>query len=69
MQRKWWELARSTETYSVYVCNMHQNVVLLVETIEWDVAYKDVINKVVWGSANKGCAMNRYESHSLKVQP
>ena len=48
---------------------MHQNVALLVETIEWDVAYKDVINKVVWGSANKGCAMNRYESHSLKVQP
>ena len=43
-------LAGSTGTHSVCVCSIHQNAVLLADAIDWDVTYKDLINKVVCDS-------------------
>ena len=41
---------------------MHQNAVLLVDVIDWDVNYKDLINKVVCDSSNKECMMQYSKS-------
>ena len=55
-------LAGSTKTHLVCVSRMHQNAVLLVDATDWDVNYKDLINKVVCDSSNKECVMNHCES-------
>ena len=34
-------------THSFWVCNAHQSVVLLVNAMEWDLTYKDLIKKIV----------------------
>ena len=34
---------------------MHRNFVLLVDAIDWDVNYQDLINKVACDSSNKEC--------------
>ena len=39
---KWWVLVGSKMTHSVCVCSAHQNVVLLVDTMDWDLTYKDL---------------------------
>ena len=36
-------LTGSKMTHSVCVCSVHQNVVLLVDTVDWDLTYKDLI--------------------------
>ena len=64
MRQKRYLLAGSTGTHSVCVCSMHQNAVLLVDAIDWDVNYKDLINKVVCDSSNKECMMHCCESCS-----
>ena len=53
LRQKWCLLAGLTGTHSVCVCSMHQNAVLLVDAIDWNVNYKDLINKVVCDSSNK----------------
>ena len=40
---KWCVLAGSKMNHSVCVCSAHQNVVLLVGAIDWDLTYKDLI--------------------------
>ena len=40
---KWFILAGSKMTHSVCVCSAHQNVVLLVDAMDWDLTYKDLI--------------------------
>ena len=37
---KWCVLASSKMDHSVYVCSAHQNVVLLVDALDWDVTIK-----------------------------
>ena len=44
---KWCVLAGSKMTHSVCVCSAHQNVMLLVDTIDWDLRYKDLIKTIV----------------------
>ena len=44
--------------FTVCVCSMHQNNVLLGDAIDWDVNYKNLINKVVCDSSNKDCMMH-----------
>ena len=39
---KWWVLVGSKITHSACVCSAHQNVVLLVDTMDWDLTYKDL---------------------------
>ena len=40
---KWYVLAGSKKTHSVCVCSANQNVVLLVDAVEWELTYKDLI--------------------------
>lgn len=62
LRPKWCVIAGSTGTHSVCVCSSHQNAVLLVDAIDWDITYKDLINKLVCDSTNKECMMHRCES-------
>ena len=59
LRPKWCVIAGSTGTHSVCVCSIHQNAVLLVDAIDWDVSYKDLIQKVVCDPLNKECMMHR----------
>ena len=43
LRPKWCVLAHSKMTHSVCVCSAHQNVVLLVDAMDWDLTYKDLI--------------------------
>ena len=43
LRLKWCVLAGSKMTHFVCVCSAHQNVVLLVDAINWDLTYKDLI--------------------------
>ena len=43
LRPKWCVLAASKITHSVYTCSPHQNVVLLVDALDWDLTYEDVI--------------------------
>ena len=42
-------------THFVCVCSAHQNVLLLVDAMDWDLTYKDLIEKIVCKTeSNKG---------------
>ena len=43
LRPKWRFLAVSTMSYSVCTCSTHQYVVLLVDVMDWDLTYKDLI--------------------------
>ena len=60
---KWCVLAGSSGTHSVCVCSTHQNAVLLVDTIDWDYIYKDLMKKVVCDPDTKLCMMHHCESY------
>ena len=62
LRLKWCILAGSKMTHSVYVCSAHQNVVLLVDAMDWDLTYKDLIKKIVCNTESNKCIMHRYES-------
>ena len=54
--------AGSSGTHSVCVCSIHQNAILLVDAINWDITYKDLISKIVCDSTRKECMMHWCES-------
>ena len=56
---KWCVLAGSSGTHSVCVCSIHQNAILLVDAIDWDITYKDLISKMVCRFTRKECMMHR----------
>ena len=49
-------------THSVCVYSFHQNVVLLVDAMDWDVTCKDLIRKIVCKTECNKCIINRCES-------
>ena len=49
-------------THSVCVSSAHQNVVLLVNAMGWDLTYKDLIKKIVCNTESKKCIMHWCES-------
>ena len=59
---KWCVLAGSSGTHSVCVCSIHQNAILLVDAINWDITYKDLISKIVCDSTRNECMMHHCES-------
>ena len=61
LRPKWCALADSKMTHSVCVCSVHQNVVLLVDAIDWDLTYKDLIKKIVCNNERNKCIMHRCE--------
>ena len=43
----------------VCVSTTHQNTILLVDALKWEVTYKDLVNKVVCDPSNCECMMHR----------
>ena len=43
LRPKWCVLDGSKMTHSVCVCSAHQNIVLLVDAMDWGLTYKDLI--------------------------
>ena len=48
--------------HSVYVCSAHQNVVLLVNAMGWDLTYKDLIKEIVSNTESNKCIVRWRES-------
>ena len=59
---KWCVLAGSSGTHSACVCSIHQNAVLLVDTVNWDITYKDLISEIFCDFTRKECLMHQCES-------
>ena len=49
-------------THSICVCSAYQNVVLLVDAMDWDLTYKDLIQKIVCNSESNKFIMHQCES-------
>ena len=47
LRPKWCVLAGPKITHSVCVCSAHKNVMSLVDAMEWDMTYKELIKKIV----------------------
>ena len=62
LRPKWCVLAGSKMTHSVCVCSAHQNVMLQVDAMDWDLTYKDLIKKIVCNTESNKCIMHRCES-------
>ena len=62
LRPKWCVLPGSSQTHSVCVCSIQQNAVLLVDVIDWEYTYKELINKVVCDPDNNVCMMHCCES-------
>ena len=58
---KWYVLAGSKMTHSVWVCSDHQNVVLLVDAMDCDLTYIALIKKIVCNTESNKCTMHRCE--------
>ena len=52
---KWCVIAGSSGTHLACVCNTHQSTILLVDTLNWEVTYKDCVNKVVCDPSSLEC--------------
>ena len=62
LRPKWCVLAGSKIIHSVCICHAHQNVVLLVDAMDWDLTYNDLIKKIVWNTESNKCIMHWCES-------
>ena len=49
---KWFVIAVSSGTHLICVCTTHQNTILLVHALNWEVTYKDLVNKLVCYPSN-----------------
>ena len=49
-------------THSVCVCSAHQNVVLLVDAMDWDLTYKGLIKKIIFNTDSKKWIVHQCES-------
>ena len=65
---KWCVLAGSSSTHSVCVCSINQNAILLVDAVNWDITYKDLISKIVCDSTRKECMMYWCESCQVELK-
>ena len=59
---KWCVLAGSRMTHSACKGSAHQNVVLLGDTMDWDLTYKDLIKKIVCNTGSNKWIMHQCES-------
>ena len=62
LRPKWCVLAGLKMTHSVCVCSAHKNVILLVDAMDGDLTYKDLIKKIVYNPESNKCIMHRCES-------
>ena len=59
---KWCVLAGSKMVHCACICGAHQNVVLLVDAMDWNLTYKDLIKKIIYKPESNKCIMHRCES-------
>ena len=59
LRPKWCIIAGSTGTHSVCVCAYHQNAILLLSAIKWELTYKDLISKIVCDPLSNECMIHR----------
>ena len=62
LRPKWCVTAGSSGPQSLCVCTTHQKIILLVDALNWEVKYKDLVNKVVCDPSHCECMMHRYTS-------
>ena len=62
LRSKWCVLASSKMTHPFCVCSTHQNVVLLVGEMDWNLTYKDLIKKIIYNSESNKYIMHQCES-------
>ena len=59
LRPKWCVLAGSKITHSVCICSAPQKIVLLVDAMDWDLTYKDLIKKIVCNTESNKCITHR----------
>ena len=62
-----WNFSKITQ--SVSVCSTHQNVVLLVDAMDWDLTYKYPIKKIFYNPEDNKYIMYRCESRPGTATP
>ena len=62
LRTKWCVLAGPKMTHSVCAWSAHQNFMMLVDAMDWDLTYKDLINKIVSNPESNKCIMHRCKS-------
>ena len=55
-------LASSKMTHSVCICSAHENVVLLVDAVDWELADIGLIKKIVCNTESNKCVMHQCKS-------
>ena len=58
LRPKWSVIPCSSGTHFVCVRTIHQNTILFVDALNWEVTYKDLVNKVVCDPLNRECMMH-----------
>ena len=61
LRPKWCILADSCGTHSVCVCSIHQNTILLIDAIDIQDTYKDLMSKLVCSLDSADCMIHRCE--------
>ena len=59
LRPKWCVLAGSKTDRLVCVCSAHQNFALLVDALDSNLTYKDLIKKIVCNTDDNKCIMHR----------
>ena len=49
-------------THFVCVFSAHQNVVMLVDPIDWDLTYEELIKKILYNAESNKCVLHRCET-------
>ena len=61
LRPKWCVFADSHDTHSVCVCSIHQNAILLVDALDVQAEYKDLLSKLVCSLEYSECIIHRCE--------
>ena len=59
LRPKWCAISGSSGAHLVCVCTTQQNTILLVDNLNWEVTYKNLVNKVVCDPSNCEFMMHR----------
>ena len=64
LRPKWFFLASSRMTHRICVCNAHQNIMLVVDAMDWEMTYKKLIKEIVCKPES-----NNYVTHWCEFSP
>ena len=59
LRTKWCVLPGPKMTHSVCAWSAHQNFMMLVDAMDWDLTYKDLIKKIVCNTESNKCIMHQ----------